>query len=754
MKRVLEPPIINFGTINNYYNTAPPDVEAAVVGTVVRPVPAPVSPSLAHAPDPAPVPVSPLLARVPDTAPVPRPVSPSLRCHYKTMPYSKKTRDVLVSYDRRDGTLLGGCFRCTKTFLPMADFAPFESNHNGRKRSEFFSALTDHAAAHAAGDCDAEDEARERVEECRVGSCLPCVEIKRKLSPAAPAPPSPSLAECDRLTIQCIHWRCRGEHKASDLFAPSENRGAKRTRFLKANSTLKEVEADPPSVRDTYAYEAICKTVKDLAAKWCLDCRDYQAKASRKHYAERVEERTNTPVVVVADVQSDDETKRLPWKECPERPVVVLGDRVTTGDNLNDGILQQVRDYRWKKSHSYDDEVGDFALGRENGFNEAFKDVPDVVELHGASNAGDIHESVGRAWRVREGRRLGFEVLDAAGSKRVDGKDNGWNTTEYDWLERPAGAIEGPDDVSVEWKSAGGCYATYDERWIWVYQNVKAKKHKNRYLSIAAPDGIRVFDGLEQSVSSDGVIRWCGPRDVTNARSALEYVLEKHEHLRVVTLRYGDPEYAELLKVRTPAHEAFEGTPLAKMSGCMRGLCVEDIVEHLAKDLFDGQSVERPVDPGVDHKGNPRHASNATTDFVLGGDRLEVKTGTLCWNSSDGHWAVQFEHIKRPLHNLLLFVIHAPDGLHFLLHKGDLLPLYWSESTTPGHGCVAVRAPPGTLKGHAVKDNKSLKYQVAIDAHNKRSLELGTPAVALQCILKKFWLKGACPYLAHVPFPK
>jgi len=563
-----------------------------------------------------------------------------------------------------------------------------------------------------------------------------------------------ALVECDRLTIQCN--RCKGKHKASDLFAPSQGKryGANRKRFLELISNLKEVEADPPSVRDTDVYEAICCEVKGIATKLCFDCRDYCAKVNRKRNAKRAEERTNTPVVVVADVQSDDETKSLPWDGCPARPVVVLGDKATTGGRLNYGILQQVRDYRWKNVLPYEDKIGEIVSDCDRGFNKAFEDVPDMVELHGVSNAGDIHESVGRAWRAREGLLKGVEVLDAAGSKQTNGRDNGPSTTEYDWLERPVGATGESDDVRVEWKSAGGYYNTSSNYWVWAYQGVNVKKHENRYLSIAAPDGIRVFDGSGQSVSSAGVIAWYGKCGLTNARSALEYVLEQYEHLRVVTLRYDDPEYAELLKVRTPAHEAFEGTPLAKMSGAMRGFCVEDIVKHLAKDLFDGQSVERPVDPGVDHKGDPRNSSNATTDFVLGGDRLEVKTGTLHWNSRNGHWAVLFMGIKRRLHNLLLFVIHAPDGLHFLLHKGDLLPLYWSESTTPGHGVVQVCAPPGTLKGHAVKDNKRIKHQVAIDAHNKRSLELGTPAVALQCILKKFWLVGACPYLAHVPFPK
>ena len=44
--------------------------------------------------------------------------------------------------------------------------------------------------------------------------------------------------------------------------------------------------------------------------------------------------------------------------------------------------------------------------------------------------------------------------------------------------------------------------------------------------------------------------------------------------------------------------------------------------------------------------------------------------------------------IKRDLHDRLILVIHAPDGLHILLHAGDF---GWSESdTSEGVGCVQV----------------------------------------------------------------
>ena len=94
------------------------------------------------------------------------------------------SRPVLVSAAKPDGTLQGGCFNCTKTFLPMERFAPMECNNNGRKRPNFYKAVDDYDAAYAARDLDKAREARGRVEALRSGLCPPCVEANNKLSPA------------------------------------------------------------------------------------------------------------------------------------------------------------------------------------------------------------------------------------------------------------------------------------------------------------------------------------------------------------------------------------------------------------------------------------------------------------------------------------------------------------------------------------------------------------------------------------------
>jgi len=109
------------------------------------------------------------------------------RRNYKYVRWGKKTRPVLVSSAKPDGTLQGGCCNCTKSFLPMERFAPMECNKNGRKRPNFYKAVDDYDAAYAARDLDKAREARGRVEALRSDRCPPCVEICSKLSPAQQA---------------------------------------------------------------------------------------------------------------------------------------------------------------------------------------------------------------------------------------------------------------------------------------------------------------------------------------------------------------------------------------------------------------------------------------------------------------------------------------------------------------------------------------------------------------------------------------
>lgn len=108
------------------------------------------------------------------------------RHNYKDVPYHGKTRRILVSCATPEGTLMAGCFHCTKPSLSMERFAPPECNRNSRNRPRFYEAMDAYAEAYKAGDLDAAREARANVELYRVTLCPSCKAIK-KLSPAQEA---------------------------------------------------------------------------------------------------------------------------------------------------------------------------------------------------------------------------------------------------------------------------------------------------------------------------------------------------------------------------------------------------------------------------------------------------------------------------------------------------------------------------------------------------------------------------------------
>lgn len=433
-------------------------------------------------------------------------------------------------------------------------------------------------------------------------------------------------------------------------------------------------------------------------------------------------------------------TATLQLHPCKPIPKFKLGKDATTGTVINEDILKQIPRYTPYHLLAYSVVAG-LRATFERGLPQAFADSQEMVELLGASNAGDLIESVVRQWRQCED----VQVRDAVGSKRKNGTNNGQNSTENDWREGKNG------EIRVECKSASLSYAAYWKRWKLMFANIKKGKYDKLYLAFATPNGIEVFDGTKQNVGTSGVktnkeggeIQWSGPNGVTSPRKALKRILKTYEHLCVATLAYSD--FKELLSVRTPGHYALKGTPLADINRQMRGHVVEGIVQHFAPTLFNGAVLTRLKDPGLDCNGDMRNSSQSTADFLLGGKRpIEIKTGTLTWHTTHGCWAVVFKDIKRELHDHLILVFHAPNGLHVIEHVGDFM---WCNTSK----VVQVYAPFGTLAGETVKPDKRLTNPKTIAANAKRSFENGTPAVAAEKILKKFWL-GGCPYIAHIAF--
>ena len=109
------------------------------------------------------------------------------RKHPAYVPWGRRTRVYYVSHATRDGQLKAGCTCCTSNYKDMVQFAPMESNNNGRKRRQFFDALEAYSVAWEARDLEAARAARAKAEELRNAYCPSCQESASKLSPAEQA---------------------------------------------------------------------------------------------------------------------------------------------------------------------------------------------------------------------------------------------------------------------------------------------------------------------------------------------------------------------------------------------------------------------------------------------------------------------------------------------------------------------------------------------------------------------------------------
>jgi hypothetical protein len=106
-------------------------------------------------------------------------------CRMVPVPYNNKIRDVILSLDKGNGMLLGGCFHCVKKrCVPMEEFLPISTHDMVKdKISNFMTVLAKHFEFYMKGDLEAATEQRAIIEQERKKSCQPCQKQCAKLSP-------------------------------------------------------------------------------------------------------------------------------------------------------------------------------------------------------------------------------------------------------------------------------------------------------------------------------------------------------------------------------------------------------------------------------------------------------------------------------------------------------------------------------------------------------------------------------------------
>ena len=178
-----------------------------------------------------------------------------------------------------------------------------------------------------------------------------------------------------------------------------------------------------------------------------------------------------------------------------------------------------------------------------------------------------------------------------------------------------------------------------------------------------------------------------------------------------------------------PTEKIYAGTPLSGLGQTQQGMAVE---EWARKVLQEKNPEAEILDPerGPCCNGSRRGWNMTLYDFLLNGQRMEIKSSRMSW-SSTRRWSVRFASVKLAhaervdcAFDDLYLVILSPKGLHLIKH--DLV-------TGVGKEGKLVQ-----VSGHAIR------------VHGSRGTNCWEDA--LDEIMKKLCERGACSMVYEQPF--
>jgi len=371
--------------------------------------------------------------------------------------------------------------------------------------------------------------------------------------------------------------------------------------------------------------------------------------------------------------------------------------------------------------------VGKFA----DYIDEAMEGVGDAAFLyaqHGTPLAdkasklrGDIAEAVVKRIYATE---CGAKILNAEAGTCVNGAARGEGHERYDFGVR---AVDEDGDLTtrrIEVKNARMIYAAPSkEMWKLLFQNVKKDEYDELCLVFEGLDGVRVYKWGGQNASTNGkrtkahggnitVCASCYQPDVTTSHAQLVEKMEARNEL-IKFVPYTDPAYADLWAMTTRTATTYDAVPMGTLSASARGTMIENVVRSVMARL--GHTVEgAPTSSNVN--GHARGKNSTTCDFLVDGERTEVKSSLMDWDKTNQRFKLQFEHIKSELHDTLLLAWMTPKSIHIFKHDG-VSGMSTNGERTEAEGRKVQMGAPGGKKGYAVPSAaerfmlKQFKYQ-------------------------------------------
>ena len=350
------------------------------------------------------------------------------------------------------------------------------------------------------------------------------------------------------------------------------------------------------------------------------------------------------------------------------------------------------------------------------------------------------------ARRVLEGQNPGIDVSVPGEETCCNGSRRGPNRSSYDFrLGRQR----------VEVKSARLAWDATRSRWYALFADVKLGLSNQRpafddlYLALIFPKGLHLIKhDLITGVTRDGKstevfghrVQASGSAGTRCCEQALREILEKLCECGGCTVVFQELFSQEglinsLLSERagkSPGQAALAGIPMFNMSFQRRGKLIEKIGLAIDQKTNPGYNFSL-VESNLDSSGQKRSAANATADWVRGTTRVELKSGSLCFDKAHGRWQCLFRRIKPELFDELWLAIYSPIGIHF--YRSESIQALGLAS------CGAATAHAGFQKSFTAPrgEGDPLKALKAIEA---KMISKGCQLVAVV-----EWEKGRCTAL-------
>jgi hypothetical protein len=344
---------------------------------------------------------------------------------------------------------------------------------------------------------------------------------------------------------------------------------------------------------------------------------------------------------------------------------------------------------------------------------------------------GAIVEEVVKRFYAQE---LGADVCDAEASTCVNGTARGKGSERYDFQARSTNGDGVITNRRVEVKNARMAYNQSLRRWMLLFEAVKVAEHDELVLSFEGFDGLRLYKWKggnmstagKRTVASGNLIHVCASRSQPDPVAAHEQLVremaERNDLVKFVA--YANPDYTDLWTMTTRTTSVYETVPMGPLSCKVRGVMIENVVRafmsrhHTITDAPGSSCVN----------GAARGKNSATCDFLIDGERTEVKSSLLVWNKHHKGFLLHFSKIKPELHDRLLLAWMTPDGIHIFEHDGV------SGMSTNG------------------KSTEATGKKIHMRAHGGRT-GYTVPSAAERFLLKQFaWWGPRNKYVAFIAF--